>query len=134
MKQAIGAVSLLVRDYDEAIDFYTRRLRFKVVEDVPLGGGRRWVRLSPPGADGCCLLLARAKDQGEALAVGRQAGGRVFLFLHTDDFARDHREMTERGVRFHEAPREENYGTVAVFEDLYGNKWDLLMPREADAT
>jgi catechol 2,3-dioxygenase-like lactoylglutathione lyase family enzyme len=133
MKQAIGAVSLLVRDYDEAIEFYTQRLRFRVVEDVPLGGGRRWVRLAPPGLGGCCLLLAKAKDEGESLAIGRQAGGRVFLFLHTDDFARDHREMTERGVTFNEEPREESYGTVAVFEDLYRNKWDLLMTRRPDA-
>jgi len=128
MKQAIGAVSLLVRDYEEAIEFYTHALRFDVVEDVPLGGGRRWVLLGPSGPGGCRVLLSRAKNEEEARAVGRQAGGRVFLFLHTDDFGRDHREMLRRGVRFVEEPREEEYGTVAVFEDLYGNKWDLLMP------
>jgi catechol 2,3-dioxygenase-like lactoylglutathione lyase family enzyme len=129
MNQSIGAVTLLVRDYDEAIAFYTRALRFEVVEDAPQGGGRRWVLLAPPGPPGCRLLLAKAKDAGEAQAIGRQAGGRVFLFLHTDDFAGDFRGMRERGVRFHEEPREEAYGTVAVFEDLYGNKWDLIMAR-----
>jgi catechol 2,3-dioxygenase-like lactoylglutathione lyase family enzyme len=128
MKQSIGAVSILVRDYDKAIDFYVRALRFGVVEDAALGGGRRWVLLSPPGSSECRVLLAKAKNAREARAVGRQAGGRVFLFLHTDDFARDYRAMRGRGVRFCEEPREEDYGTVAVFEDLYGNKWDLLMP------
>ena len=128
MKQSIGCVTLLVRDYDEAIEFYTRRLRFRVLEDAPAGEGRRWVVLGPPGPQGCSIQLARAKNPEENAAVGRQAGGRVFLFLHTDDFARDHREMVERGVRFIEEPRKESYGTVAVFEDLYGNRWDLLMP------
>jgi catechol 2,3-dioxygenase-like lactoylglutathione lyase family enzyme len=89
MKQAIGTVSILVRDYEEAIEFYTRVLRFNVVEDKPLGGGRRWILLAPPGSGECRVLLARAKDEGEAQAIGRQAGGRVFLFLHTDEFARD---------------------------------------------
>ncbi len=129
MKQAIGAVSILVRDYGEAVDFYTRVLRFEVAEDTPMGGGRRWILLRPPGSAECRVLLAKAKNGDEEQAVGRQAGGRVFLFLHTDDFARDYREMKERGVRFNGEPREEEYGTVAVFEDLYGNKWDLLMPR-----
>jgi|ERR1017187_825923 catechol 2,3-dioxygenase-like lactoylglutathione lyase family enzyme len=131
MKQSIGAVTLLVRDYDEAIEFYTRVLHFIVVADVPQGDGRRWVLLVPPGPGGCRMLLAKAKNEGELAAVGRQAGGRVFLFLHTDDFVRDYREMGVRGVRFSEAPREEKYGTVAVFEDLYGNRWDLLMLNQA---
>ena len=130
MKQAIGAVSILVRDYDEAVEFYTRALRFEVVEDTPLGGGRRWIVLRPPGSRESRVLLAKARNGEEARAVGRQAGGRVFLFLHTDDFGRDYRWMRRRGVRFMEAPRDEDYGTVAVFEDLYGNKWDLLMPRK----
>jgi catechol 2,3-dioxygenase-like lactoylglutathione lyase family enzyme len=130
MKQAIGCVSILVRDYDEALAFYSGKLRFSVVEDTPMGGGRRWVVLAPPGSDGTRILLAKAKNRGELSAVGKQAGGRVFLFLHTDDFARDHREMRRRGVAFSEEPRDEEYGTVAVFEDLYGNKWDLLMPRK----
>lgn len=128
MKKAIACVSLLVRDYDEAIGFYTRALGFGVVEDTAMGEGRRWVVLAPPGSDGARLLLAKAKDPGELAAVGRQAGGRVFLFLHTDDFSRDYAEMTRQGVTFNGAPREESYGTVVVFEDVYGNKWDLLAP------
>ena len=129
MSQGIARVSLLVRDYDEAIAFYAGALGFRVAEDRPKGRGERWVVLEPPGPPGCSLLLARAKNGREAAAVGRQAGGRVFLFLHTDDFARDHRAMLGRGVRFAEEPRDEPYGTVAVFEDLYGNRWDLVMPR-----
>ena len=127
MKQSIGCVSLLVRDYDEAIAFYTRKLSFRILEDASMGEGRRWVVLAPPGSAGTTLLLSKAKNPEEEAAVGRQAGGRVFLFLHTDDFARDYRVMRERGVTFNEEPRREAYGTVAVFEDLYGNKWDLLM-------
>jgi lactoylglutathione lyase len=127
MRQSIGAISLLVRDYDEAIEYFTTRLRFQVVEDTRIGDGKRWVLLGLPGAGGCRLLLAKAKNEEEAAAVGRQAAGRVFMFLHTDDFARDHGEMARRGVKFCEEPREASYGTVAVFEDLYGNKWDLLM-------
>jgi len=129
MRQAIGGVSILVRDYDEAVAFYTGSLGFRVVEDTDLGGGRRWVLLAPRGSTESRLLLARAKNKEELAAVGRQAGGRVFLFLHTDDFDRDYREMRRRGVKFNEEPRTEGYGTVAVFEDLYGNRWDLLMPR-----
>jgi catechol 2,3-dioxygenase-like lactoylglutathione lyase family enzyme len=123
----IGCVALLVRDYDEAIAFYRGRLNFEVVEDAPMGDGRRWVVLAPPGSKGTRLLLAKAKNEQEKAAVGLQAGGRVFLFLNTDDFARDHARMVGLGVRFAEEPRHEAYGTVAVFEDLYGNKWDLLM-------
>jgi catechol 2,3-dioxygenase-like lactoylglutathione lyase family enzyme len=128
MKQSIGCVCVLVRDYDEALGFYAGVLRFRVVEDTPLGAGRRWVVVSPPGRGGARLLLARAKNRAERAAVGRQAGGRVFLFLRTDDFWRDYRRMRSLGVRFNEEPRSEAYGTVAVFEDLYRNKWDLLMP------
>jgi len=128
MRQSIGCVTLLVRDYDEAIAFYTGKLRFIVVEDSPMGRGRRWVVLAPPGSVESRVQLARAKNPQEEAAVGRQAAGRVFLFLHTDDFGRDHREMKERGVTFIGEPRHEGYGTVAVFEDLYGNRWDLLMP------
>ena len=128
MNQSIACVALVVRDYDEAIEFYTRSPRFQVVEDEDRGGGRRWVVLAPPGPPGCRLLLAKAKDEAELASVGRQAGGRVFLFLNTDDFDGDCREMTARGVKFNERPRHEAYGTVAVFEDLYGNKWDLIMP------
>src|ERR1700685_1152164 len=128
MKQAIHALSLLVLDYDEAIAFYTNALRFNLVEDTPLGEGKRWVLVAPPGSSGCRLLLARAKNDQERGCVGRQAAGRVWLFLHTDDFARDYREMRERGVRFVGEPRRELYGTVVVFEDLYGNRWDLVEP------
>ena len=120
------AASLLVRDYDEAIAWYTRTLGFTLVEDTPLGAGKRWVLIAPPGSRETRLLLAQAKNDTERASIGHQAGGRVFLFLHTDDFARDHAAMLARGVKFHEAPRHEPYGTVAVFEDLSGNKWDLL--------
>jgi catechol 2,3-dioxygenase-like lactoylglutathione lyase family enzyme len=128
MKQEIQALSLLVLDYDEAIAFYTRALRFELVEDTPLGAGKRWVLVAPPGSSGCRLLLARAKSDQERACVGRQAAGRVWLFLHTDDFGRDYGEMRGRGVRFVGEPRREAYGTVAVFEDLYGNRWDLVEP------
>jgi catechol 2,3-dioxygenase-like lactoylglutathione lyase family enzyme len=128
MRQSIGGVCVLVGDYDEAIAFYTGALRFQVVEDTDLGAGRRWVLLAPPGSAETRILLARAKNDEERASIGRQAGGRVFLFLHTDDFERDYREMRLRGVKFCEEPRVEAYGTVAVFEDHCGNKWDLLMP------
>ena len=129
MKQSIGSVSVLVRDYDEAIAFYTRMLRFEVAADTDQGGGRRWVLLRPPGSAETTLLLAKAKNAEENAGVGRQAGGRVFLFLHTDNFERDHADMLRNGVHFREEPRHEAYGTVAVFEDLYGNAWDLIMHR-----
>jgi catechol 2,3-dioxygenase-like lactoylglutathione lyase family enzyme len=130
MKHAIAAVALLVRDYDEAIAFYTRCLDFELVQDTPLGEGKRWVLLSPPGARETRLLLARASTAEQDASVGEQAGGRVFLFLHVDDFHARYETMRMRGVRFIERPREEPYGTVAVFEDLYGNRWDLLQPRQ----
>jgi catechol 2,3-dioxygenase-like lactoylglutathione lyase family enzyme len=119
-------VSLLVRDYDEAVAFFTGALGFHLREDTPLGGGKRWVVVAPEG--GAALLLARAATPEQEAAVGRQAGGRVGFFLHTDDFQRDYHAFRARGVRFREAPRKEAYGTVAVFEDLYGNSWDLLQP------
>lgn len=128
-RQEIGCVSLVVRDYKEAIDFYTQKLGFELREDTAMGEGRRWVVVAPKGSSGTTLLLAQAKNDEELAAVGRQAGGRVFLFLNTDDFERDHTRMLKRGVKFNEEPRHEAYGTVAVFEDLYGNKWDLLMPK-----
>lgn len=126
MTQHLGAVSLLVPDYDEAIAYYTQSLGFTLVEDTAQGEGRRWVLVAPPGNSPTRLLLAQAKNDAERAAIGRQAGGRVFLFLQTDDFARDHAAYLARGVRFLEAPRHEPYGTVAVFEDLYGNRWDLI--------
>jgi catechol 2,3-dioxygenase-like lactoylglutathione lyase family enzyme len=126
MKQSIGYVSLLVRDYDEAIAFYTTLLGFEVVEDAPLHDGKRWVLLAPPGSAECRLLLAKAGKKAELDGIGHQSGGRVFLFLHTDDFWRDFRAFSLRGVQFLEQPREEIYGTVAVFADIYDNRWDLL--------
>ena len=126
MAQKLGYVTLVVRDYDEAIAFYTRSLGFQLIEDTDLGEGKRWVRVRPPGPTGTDLLLAKAVNPEQSSRIGNQTGGRVFLFLHTDDFWRDYREMTERGVKFCRPPSEEVYGTVAVFEDLYGNKWDLL--------
>ena len=128
-RQRIGYVALVVRDYDEAIAYYTKALGFEVVEDSDLGGGKRWVLLAAPGSVETRLLLAKASTPEQMARIGDQTGGRVFLFLHTDDFQRDYREMSARGVKFCEAPREESYGTVAVFEDLYGNRWDLLQLR-----
>lgn len=127
MARRVALVSLLVADYDEAIAFYVGKLDFTLVEDTDMGGGKRWVVVSP-GTHGTDFLLARATgDQAEA--IGRQGGGRVWLFLHTDDFASDHARMTVAGVKFLEPPRHEAYGTVAVFEDLSGNRWDLLQPK-----
>lgn len=129
MKQHLGAIALLVRDYDEAITYYTQTLGFWLVEDMPLSANKRWVRVAPPGARETHLLLAKASTPEQKAHCGNQTGGRVFLFLHTDDFWRDYQTFTERGVRFIESPREEAYGTVAVFEDLYGNRWDLVEHR-----
>ncbi len=129
MTQRLGHVALVVRDYDEAIAFYTRSLGFQLIEDTDLGNGKRWVLVRPPGSTGTDLLLAKAVNTEQASRIGNQTGGRVFLFLHTDDFWRDYRAMTARGVKFVRPPNEESYGTVAVFEDLYGNKWDLIQPR-----
>lgn len=126
MKQKIGYVAVVVRDYDEAIAFYTKTLRFDLIEDTALGGGKRWVLVAPAGSQETLVLLAKAATPEQESRIGNQTGGRVFLFLHTDDFWRDYRDMKSRGVIFREEPREEGYGTVAVFEDLYGNWWDLL--------
>jgi len=125
----ITQVALVVRDYDEAIRFFTQSLGFTLVEDTPRGGGKRWVRVAPSDGPGTELLLAQAATPGQQDAVGNQTGGRVFLFLRTDDFERDYARMKSHGVRFTEEPRHEEYGTVVVFLDLYGNKWDLIGPR-----
>lgn len=130
MSMRIGLVSLVVRDYDHAIAFYRDRLGFALVEDTDLGGGKRWVVVAPPGG-GTALLLAKAEGAAQAARIGDQTGGRVGFFLMTDDFERDHAAFGAAGVRFLEAPRSEAYGTVAVFEDLYGNKWDLIEPKAA---
>src|SRR5580704_14574746 len=126
MNQTVGHVALVVREYDEAIAFFTRTLNFKLIEDTRLSEDKRWVLIAPPGSQGTSLLLARAATPEQASRVGNQTGGRVFLFLHTDDFWRDYHAMKERGVNFKEAPREKPYATVAIFEDIYGNRWDLL--------
>ena len=126
MRQRIACVTVLVRDYDAAIAYYRDVLGFRLLEDTRLSPDKRWVLVAPPGTDGCALLLARARGPEQEQAVGRQGGGRVFLFLETDDFRRDYDAFVARGVRFCEAPREEPYGTVAVFEDLFGNRWDLV--------
>jgi catechol 2,3-dioxygenase-like lactoylglutathione lyase family enzyme len=124
--QTLGHVALVVRDYDEALAFFTRTLNFTVVEDTRLSETKRWVLIAPPGSQGTTLLLARAATPEQTSRIGNQTGGRVSLFLHTDEFWRDYHQMIERKVKFIREPREEPYGTVAVFEDLYGNLWDLL--------
>jgi len=123
--QTLGHVALVVRDYDEALAFFTRTLNFLLIEDTRLSEDKRWVLIAPPGSQGTALLLARAATSEQESRIGNQTGGRVFLFLHTDDFWRDYREMIARKVVFIRPPQEEEYGTVAVFEDLYGNKWDF---------
>jgi catechol 2,3-dioxygenase-like lactoylglutathione lyase family enzyme len=122
----IGYVTLLVRDYDEALRFYTESLGFNLVEDTPLANSTRWLLVAPPGSTETSILLAKASTPDQAARIGDQAGGRVALFLHTDDFWRDYDRMQANGVIFMEKPRSEPYGTVAVFCDLYGNRWDLL--------
>ncbi|MEH6395430.1 VOC family protein [Pseudoalteromonas sp.] len=126
IKQHIGSIALVVESYDDAIAFYTQKLGFDLIEDTDLGNGKRWVLISPPNSNGTNLLLAQASTPQQLDSVGNQTGGRVFLFLHSNDFWRDYKMMQKNGIRFNEQPREETYGTVVVFEDLYGNKWDLL--------
>ncbi len=131
MKQFLLHIALIVRDYDEAIEFYTRKLHFTLVEDTyQPEQDKRWVVVAPPGSRETTLLLARAATPEQAKFIGNQSGGRVFLFLQTDDFWRDYREMVSLGISFAREPKEESYGTVAVFEDLYGNLWDLIERRE----
>ena len=128
MQQALGLVSVLVRDYDEALAFYVGKLGFTLVEDTAMEEGKRWVVVCPTGQGHAGLLLARAATPKQKKYIGNQSGGRVFLFLHTDDFARDHAAYTARGVAFAEPPRREAHGTVAIFSDLYGNRWELIEP------
>ena len=131
MNQSIVHIALVIRDYDEAIEFYTKKLHFTLVEDTyQPEQDKRWVVVAPPGSAGTTLLLARASKPEQESFVGNQSGGRVFLFLNTDDFWRDYKEMVSRGVRFVREPKREAYGTVAVFKDLYGNLWDLLQLNE----
>lgn len=134
LARELSAVALVVRDYDEAIAFFTQSLRFILLEDAPMGGGKRWVRVAPgDGASGAALLLAKAASPEQESRIGNQTGGRVFLFLQTSDFWSDYRHMQAHGVRFTEPPREEPYGTVVVFLDLYGNKWDLIQSKAGEA-
>jgi catechol 2,3-dioxygenase-like lactoylglutathione lyase family enzyme len=126
MQQSIINVTLVVRDYDEAIQFYTQVLGFTLLEDTDMGGRKRWVLVSPPGNSGTSLLLAQAANPEQTSRIGNQTGGRVFLFLQTDDFWRDYPVLKSRGLNFIEEPRHEPYGIVAIFEDLYGNRWDFI--------
>lgn len=129
MKQHLALVAIVVKDYDEAIRFYTEKLHFELLEDTVLSDTKRWVRVSPKGSEGCQLLLAKAANDEQKSRIGNQTGGRVFLFLYTDDFWRDYRRMLADGIHFVRPPAEEVYGTVAVFEDLYGNLWDFIQPK-----
>jgi catechol 2,3-dioxygenase-like lactoylglutathione lyase family enzyme len=130
MKQHIAAISLVVDDYDEAIQFYTQKLHFSLIEDTMLSDTKRWVLVAPPGSDGCRLLLAKASTGEQKSRVGNQTGGRVFLFLHTDNITRDYENMIGQDIEFIRKPTLEAYGTVAVFKDLYGNLWDLVEPKK----
>ncbi|MEQ1745934.1 MAG: VOC family protein [Saprospiraceae bacterium] len=129
MQQHIAQIALVVQDYDEAIRFYTEKLNFQLLEDTPMSAVKRWVVLAPPGTGQCRLLLAKAANDDQLSRVGNQTGGRVFLFLYTDDFWRDYHRMVAQGIRFVREPAEEPYGTVVVFEDLYGNLWDFIQPK-----
>lgn len=133
MTERLAYVTLLVRDYDEAIEYFTGALGFVLIEDSRLAGGKRWVRVAPPGSSGVSLLLARARGPDQERSVGCQAGGRVAFFIHTADFAATYERLRSRGVQFLEAPRSEPYGKVVVFADLYGNRWDLVQPAAGTA-
>ncbi len=126
MKQSLAHIAIVVKDYDEAITFYTTQLGFKLIEDTILSETKRWVLVAPKNSDGCQLLLAKAANEEQASRVGNQTGGRVFLFLYTDDFWSDYNDYTAKGIEFVRQPTKEEYGTVAVFKDLYGNLWDLI--------
>jgi len=132
IKQRIANIALVVENYDDAIEFYTQKLNFQLLEDTDLGGGKRWVQISPPNSNGTNILLAKASNDMQKQSVGNQTGGRVFLFLQTNDFWRDYQAMSSQGVEFCEEPRVEEYGTVVVFKDLYGTKWDLLQLNDAN--
>jgi catechol 2,3-dioxygenase-like lactoylglutathione lyase family enzyme len=126
MNQQIAHIALVVEDYDDAIEFYTKKLNFVLLEDTPQSETKRWVLVSPPGVSGCSLLLAKGVGDEQKSRIGNQTGGRVFLFLRTDDFWRDYKSMQDKGIKFTREPKTEEYGTVAVFADLYGNLWDLI--------
>jgi catechol 2,3-dioxygenase-like lactoylglutathione lyase family enzyme len=126
MQQRLAHIALVVNDYDEAIEFYTKKLQFTLIEDTLLNETKRWVLISPPGNSSCSLLLAKAANEEQKTRIGNQAGGRVFLFLYTDNFWRDYNNMLQQEIEFVRGPLKEPYGTVAVFKDLYGNMWDLI--------
>ena len=128
MKQLLAKIALVVKDYDEAIAYYTQKLNFELKEDTKLSDTKRWVVISPPGSKGCEILLAQATNDRQLAAVGNQTGGRVFLFLYTDNFYRDYNNMVTNKIKFVRPPSQEPHGTVAVFEDLYGNLWDFIEP------
>jgi len=130
MKQELAHVAILVHEYDEALEFYIQKLNFTLVADTVLSETKRWVMIAPPGSHGCRILLAKAEDEDQKSRVGNQTGGRVFLFLYTDDFWRDYQNMQDNGIVFERLPVTELYGTVAVFRDLYGNLWDLIEPKK----
>ena len=126
MKQRIAHITIVVRDYDEAIKFYTQKLKFELLEDTRLNETKRWVLVAPKGSKECSLLLAKASNENQEYSIGNQTGGRVFLFLHTDNFERDYKNLVDQGIKIVRLPAEKPYGTVAVFEDLYGTLWDLV--------
>ena len=128
MKQNLANITLVVKDYDQAIEFYTKKLYFDLIEDTHMSESKRWVVVRPKGGEGCCLLLAKAKNTSEEKSIGNQTGGRVFLFLHTDDIERDYQNLLDHNIKIVRALSIEPFGTVAVFEDLYGNLWDLIQP------
>jgi len=128
MKQRLAHIAIVVNDYDEAIKFYTEKLHFDLIEDTRLSETKRWVLVRPKGGDSCCLLLAKAANEEQLSRVGNQTGGRVFLFLHTDDFKRDFQNLLDNEIEIVRQPSKEEYGTVAVFKDLYGNLWDMIGP------
>ena len=128
MNQKIAHIALLVLDYDEAIEFYTNRLNFELIDDTPLTETKRWVLVAPKGSKGCCLLLAKATNDEQVSRIGNQTGGRVFLFLYTDNFQKDYQNLLNKEIKIVRGPVKEPYGTVAVFSDLYGNLWDLIEP------
>lgn len=128
MNQRLGYITLLVDDYDKAIEFYTKKLHFILIEDTTLSETKRWVLVRPNGSCDCCLLLAKAANDQQKSMIGNQTGGRVFLFLHTDNFKRDYENLIDNGIKIVREPIKEDYGTVAVFEDIYGNLWDLIEP------
>lgn len=128
MNLRIAHISLLVDDYDKAVNFFTRKLNFVLIEDTKLSDVKRWVLVKPQGPENCCLLLAKASNDEQKRSIGNQSGGRVFLFLQTDNFKRDYQNLIDNGIRIVREPKSEDYGTVAVFEDLYGNLWDLIEP------